>query len=83
MRDQGRKERARAIGANIRRMRLAAGLSQVALARAVGVSQPTVVFWESGSDVPGSLLVQLAAALGVEVEEVVRVPEPPRPKRGG
>jgi transcriptional regulator with XRE-family HTH domain len=50
------------------RRRAELGLSQTALARRLGVSQPTVARWESGEHVPEiTTLVRLAETLGLHV----------------
>ena len=51
---------------SLRELRAAAGVSQSGLAAAVGVSQPTVAYWEQGSAYPTlDKLPRLAAALGI------------------
>ena len=40
------------VGERIKKTRLSQGLSQVELAKAAGVSQPTVANWENGSHIP-------------------------------
>lgn len=53
------------IAERLKRLRLAAGLSQAALAQKVGVSQGTIGNIESGSRGYGESIVDIAAALGV------------------
>ncbi len=59
-------------------MRLSAGLSQRALARRAGTSQPAVVRYERGSKTPSwETLQRLAAACGRRVKlDVETVPDP-------
>lgn len=62
---------AESINIRIRRARKAIGLSQVELARRVGVSQSTASNWEvEGTDLGVSHLRPLAAALGMSLEEL-------------
>ena len=51
------------IGTQIRSARHAAGLSQVALAEALGVQQGVISFWERGRSPDTATLVRIAAAL--------------------
>lgn len=52
------------LGGAIRRARKAAGMTQVALAKAIGVSRQTVAGWEAGRYYPQRrLMVQLTATL--------------------
>lgn len=71
---------ARAFARWLVRRRAELGLSQTALARRLGVSQPTVARWESGEHVPEiTTLVRLAETLGLHVAlEIV----PARPAGG-
>lgn len=56
---------------DIRSTRQAKGLSQVQLAEAIGVGQPTISMWESGEMQPSVRnAVKLARALGVSVEDL-------------
>jgi transcriptional regulator with XRE-family HTH domain len=56
----------------IRRYRKAAGLSQIALARALGISGPSVNEWESGKSRPSiERLPDLAQILGCDVADLV------------
>lgn len=61
------------VGANIRRLRTAAGWSQVALAEAAGISRRTLIGVEAG-DANISLrgLNRIATALGVSFSTVIR-----------
>jgi transcriptional regulator with XRE-family HTH domain len=57
------------IGERIRRARKNAGLSQVDLARRIGVSQPAIATWESGVHDPRRVvLARLAEALSISLE---------------
>ncbi len=57
------------IGERIRRARKDAGLSQVDLARRIGVSQPAIATWESGVHDPRRVvLAKLADALSISLE---------------
>jgi len=59
-------------GALLRRLRLAAGLSQTELARRIGVPQPNITFWELSEKPPRSdVLPAMADALGVTVEDLL------------
>ena len=61
----------------IRKARLLALMTQVQVAEAVGVSQPTYQRWESGSaSVPKSKTAKLAKVLGITVQQVEGQPEP-------
>lgn len=58
---------------NIKELRKDAGLTQVQLADALGVSQSTVAAWESGEKYPrASILPALATALGCTVNDLYR-----------
>jgi putative molybdopterin biosynthesis protein len=60
----------------VRRWRGQAGMSQGQLAARVGTSRQTLNAIEGGRTVPGTALaLRLAAALGVKVEDLFRVPE--------
>lgn len=70
------------LGQRIRALRGTAGISQGALAEAVGVTQTAVSYWESGKRQPGlDDLRLLAAALGVALG--VLAGEPPETELGG
>jgi transcriptional regulator with XRE-family HTH domain len=59
-------------GARIAAFRKAAGLSQAELARALGVPQSSVAYWETSNRPPRSdILPQMAKALGVRVEDLI------------
>lgn len=64
--DLARLQRVRAAAANGRacQVRQQAGLTQLEIAEAVGVAQPTVALWESGKRVPrGAAALRYAEAL--------------------
>lgn len=70
-------------GARLAGLRRAAGLSQVQLAKAVGIPQRTLSFYERGATyLPSTLLPNLAEALGVTIEELIGVSETKARKRG-
>ena len=54
-------------------MRIEKGLSEQKLALLVGVAEEDVRSWESGSIPPSGCLLRLAAALGVGVEEILKI----------
>ncbi len=62
------------VGARIRSMRKAAGLTQEELASRIGVSRSTVNKWENGaySFMSTLHLERLVAALGCGVEEILK-----------
>jgi transcriptional regulator with XRE-family HTH domain len=63
---------AKTIGANITAARTAADLSMRELARALGVSQSSVHYWETAvRDITAVRLAAVAAALGVTVEQLL------------
>jgi transcriptional regulator with XRE-family HTH domain len=62
-------------------LRQAAGLTQVQLAKQLGVHHSNIAFWElKGTPPRGEILPALAHALGVSVDELLGV-TPPRMKR--
>jgi transcriptional regulator with XRE-family HTH domain len=70
-----------ALGRRIRELRAAAGLSQQALAKAVGVAQGRVSDWENGRAPPkATALPALATALGVTIGELFE-PAPAKKRR--
>lgn len=61
----------------LRRHRLAAGLTQTALAKKLKVVPSTVSFWESGSSIPNPAMIPLLARiLGIDAMTLTRVIEP-------
>jgi len=68
-------ETAEHLGANVRALREARGLTQQQIAKAAGVPRPTWANLESGAANPTlSVLVRVAAGLGVTLEELVGAP---------
>lgn len=60
-------------GQKIKRLRLAAGYTQQAVADAVGVTVRTIISWEQGARVPGGdKIAKLAKALGVSADELLK-----------
>lgn len=68
----------------LRQLREAAGISQRELARQIGQDQSNVRFWETTGKIPRSdVLIPIAQALGVTVEELLGRPKPRRAKPAG
>lgn len=64
------------VGENVRRLRQAAGMSQMALAEAAGLSRRMIVGIESGeANISLSNLDRIAEALGTSFSHVVRPPD--------
>jgi len=62
----------RALGQRVAHKRKAMGLTQVELAKALGVAQQTMAHYEGGSlRIPVALLPPLARSLGTSIEELV------------
>jgi transcriptional regulator with XRE-family HTH domain len=63
-------------------LRQAAGLTQMQLAKMVGVHHSVIAFWElSGTPPRGEVLPKLAEALGVSLDILLNVDQPkPKPK---
>lgn len=60
-------------GEHLFKLRVAAGLTQVELAKMVGETHSNIAFWEKADKPPRSdVLPRLAEALGVSVEEILR-----------
>jgi transcriptional regulator with XRE-family HTH domain len=70
-------------GQRVKRLRLAAGLSQSGLARAVGIPVDTVQNWETGRRAGPRLetAVTVAAALGVTLDELAGPPPKKKPRK--
>jgi transcriptional regulator with XRE-family HTH domain len=67
------------IKTDLRRLRLAAGLSVRELARQIGEAHTNVSYWERSGRLPRSdKLTAIAKALGVTVEELLGGPRPRR-----
>ena len=65
------------IGNHLRRLREGRGLAAAALARACGISRPTVYAIEAGDYVPNTeVALRLARVLEVRVEELFELAEP-------
>lgn len=65
-------------GAHILALRLRAGLTQIELAKALGLSQSTIAPWEWSKSPPRSdVLPKMAKVLGVRVEDLI-VEDPPK-----
>ena len=72
-------------GRKLKEVRVAAGLSRVALAKMLGVPQSAVSQWETGIHLPSVTdLPDLATALGVDPGELFKPAssEPATPRRG-
>jgi transcriptional regulator with XRE-family HTH domain len=78
------KKKATESGARLAALRKQAGLSQAALAEAIGIPQRTISFYErEGGYVPSTLVPQLAKALGVSIEDLLGIDDSAqRAKRG-
>lgn len=72
-------------GQRLRELRVAAGMTQSALAEQVGVSQGRLSQWEDGDAEPLiTTAVELAYALGVTEDELFKhaTSRPPKPRKG-
>jgi transcriptional regulator with XRE-family HTH domain len=70
-------------GARLASLRKAAGLTQVELAKALGIPQRTVSFYERDArHIPSTLVPQLAKLLGVALEDVLGMETTADRKRG-
>lgn len=66
------------IGENILTARKHAGLTQEALAEAVGVSRQTIAKWEAGESTPDLAMAgALAKALEISLDDLVQIGLPP------
>lgn len=71
-------------GTRLATLRKAAGLSQAELAKALGVPQSTVGYWETAPKPPRSdVLPKLAKVLGVRVEDILGTTPIASPSRPG
>ena len=69
------------LGENIKRLRIANGLSQETLAQQLNVVRQTVSKWEKGLSAPDAkLLPQLARSLNSSVEELLGIESPSQQK---
>ena len=78
------KKKATESGARLAALRKQAGLSQAALAEAVGIPQRTISFYEREAEaIPSTLVPALAKKLGVSMEELLGINDgAQRSKRG-
>lgn len=66
-------------GKHLRQLRQTAGLSIRELARQIGQDHSNVRYWEQSGNLPRSdVLIPMAQALGVTVEELLGEPKPKR-----
>jgi len=71
-------------GLRLRKLREAAGLSLRELARQIDEQPSNVNYWETSGNLPRSnVLIPMAKALGVTVEELLGEPRPKRVVRPG
>ena len=71
-------------GQRLKAFREAAGLSQRALAREIGEQYSNVRYWETSGKLPRSdVLIPIAIALGITLEELLEEPKPKRPVVAG
>jgi transcriptional regulator with XRE-family HTH domain len=59
------------LGEEIRRGRMAAGLSQEDLGARVGLHRNSVARYEAGADIPVMMFVRLCVALGIHTKDVL------------
>jgi transcriptional regulator with XRE-family HTH domain len=72
------------MGARLKALRVAAGLTQEGLARKADVGTDAVRKWETGRRTPGlDMAVKLAEALGVTVGVLAGTEPMPKPKKSG
>lgn len=65
-------------GEKLRQLRTSAGMTQVRLAKEIGVSQGTVYFWEKGINEPTAVYIAAVAEFfGVSADELLGI-TPPR-----
>ena len=70
----GKAEQPASFGERLASLRKAAGFTQIELAAELGVSQRMVAYYESpAATPPANLLPQIAAALGVSIDELFGV----------
>ena len=61
------------IGENVRRIRIAKGMTQEELAERVNVSHPTICRLETGVKIPSVMLcVEISKVLGCEIGDIVK-----------
>ena len=72
------------IGKKLQKLRKQKGLTQEALAEAVGVARQTIVKWEAGESMPDlEMSGRLASALEVTLDDLVNAPEDELDSRPG
>lgn len=72
------------IASRLRALREAAGLSVRELARQINEQHTNVLYWENSGNLPRSnVLIPMAKALGVSVEELLGQPKPKRAQPAG
>ena len=72
------------IGKNLQKLRKQKGLTQEALAEAVGAARQTIAKWESGESTPDlEMSGRLASALEVTLDDLVNAPEDELDSRPG
>ncbi|MGH9967446.1 MAG: helix-turn-helix domain-containing protein [Pyrinomonadaceae bacterium] len=77
------KKKASESGQRLAAWRQEAGLSQVKLARILGIPQRTLSFYEREAEaIPSSLVPAMAKTLGVTIEEILGLERPGQKKRG-
>jgi transcriptional regulator with XRE-family HTH domain len=70
------------VGARIARMRRQRGVTQVELARRVGLAQPNISDYERGAYFPNAaMIIQIARALGASGDELLGLTPAPRDGR--
>jgi len=73
MATEERSREARIIGETIRAERAAKGVTQKGLADALGIHQQVLMRYEQGKrDIPGALMIRIAAALGMSFSTLAR-----------
>lgn len=68
------------ISARLVHYRKAKGLTQKALAELVDTFQPNIARWETGTDIPGSMIEHLCEALEITSDQLL-LPEPTTKRR--
>ena len=69
------KKKATESGARLAALRKQAGLSQAALAEAIGIPQRIIFYEREASAIPSTLVPALAKVLGVSMEELLGINE--------
>ncbi len=61
------------LGSNLKKARIRRGLSQVDLAREVGVTQSAIYYYEAGTKIPSlAILITISRVLDVTLDELVK-----------